>query len=192
MCPCLLPCCSAHLNDDGDESVCATFFNDDTVITPLEETPIYNMLIKPKYPVNMQYVLDGMRARPIPAETASYGSKHEGHHEQASYTGKEDPIKVVVAEGDKCKIAQVIWGRVSITTKVEGETMQYVGTIYAVPELDMSSQMTMPMRRSASDDTSDIIDAMCADPVVKRAVPWAWEFDLHRVEASRSAEAAQQ
>jgi hypothetical protein len=185
------PLRSAHLDDDDDQSVCATIFNNNTVITPLDSTPIYNMLIKPNYPVNMLYVLDDMRAYPIPLlQAAAYSVEPSDNNGETSHTAqatnydakavKSEPTKVIVEESVDCRIAQVIWGRVRINTRVNGRSLVYEGTIRAVPDLDDTGVMSMPMRRS-EDTTSQIIEAMCGDEAVKEAVPWAWEFDLKRV-----------
>jgi hypothetical protein len=177
------------LSDDNDASICATFFNDNTVITPVNSTPMYNMLIKPKYPVNMQYVLNGERAMPIPsmAKVSAYSADPSV---ETMYPAKEEKktetatvVHTVMDEKTECKVAQVIWGKVSISTQVDGKALKYEGTLYAVPDFDSSSTMPGmgPMRRmEPMADNTKIIQAMCGDQAVKEIVPWIWEFDLKR------------
>ena len=108
----------AHLDDDNDTSICATFFNAATVITPINDPAIYNMLIKPHYPVNMQYILDGMRAWPIPNDTRADGvaakaramgvnGEDAAYGKGGEYGGKEVVYRHVVEEAAECRIAQV-------------------------------------------------------------------------------------
>jgi hypothetical protein len=186
----LFDLCRAHLEDDNDASICATIFNSNTttIITPVNNTAMYNMLIKPKYPVDVQYVVDGERKMPIPAGAMAKLSAYSAEPTvETTYPGKEAKTETttvvhhVMDEAVECKVAQVIWGKISISTQVNGKTLKYDGTLYAVPDFNSDSTMTMPMRRMGSvADNTKVIQAMCGDKAVKEVVPWIWEFDLKR------------
>lgn len=168
---------------DDDKSICADFFNADTVITPSllttatnDTTPMYNMLVKPHYPVNLQYVLDSERMMPIPAEVqAAYGA-YSGKKKKA----EETTMHTVIEDATECKIGQVIWGNIAVNTKVNGEAMRYEGTLYAVADFDTSSSMLM-RRMTDMASTDKVVAEMCKDKGLRETVPFIWEFDLKRV-----------